>query len=116
MAISVELRERIVRAYVGGLTSSYEETAEMFGVGRATVNRLLRRYRERGNVRPDPVGGNNPRLIDLEWLRQHAEARPDARLRDRVDDWEAKSGVRVHLSTMSAAMHTLGWTYKKKRR
>jgi len=36
---SVDLRRRLVESYRLGLCSSYEEAAEMFGVGRATVVR-----------------------------------------------------------------------------
>ena len=37
---SVNLRLRIVEAYLGGITSTYAETAELFGVGEATVSPL----------------------------------------------------------------------------
>ena len=114
--IGLELRKRIVEAYLSGRTRSYEATAELFGVGRATVSRLLRRHRETGDVKPLPIGGNYPRQVDLDGLREHARAHPDARLVDRIDDWEAQSGRRVASSTMSKAMRTLGWTHKKKRR
>ena len=50
--ISLDLRRRIVDAYRNGLTETYEATAEMFGVGMATVSRLLRRKRETGDVLP----------------------------------------------------------------
>ncbi|MEL6196165.1 MAG: helix-turn-helix domain-containing protein [Myxococcota bacterium] len=115
MAISIELRERIVAAYRDGLTKTYASTAEMFGVGEATVSRLLRRYRETGDVKPKPTGGNNPRRIDLEWLRAHARNNPDARLIDRIADWETKSGVKVSVGCMWNAMREIGWTHKKKR-
>lgn len=114
--ISIELRRRIVEAYNSGLSGSYDETAALFGVGRASVSRLLRRHRETGDVQPLPMGGNHPRRVDLNWLRQHVQEHPDARLRDRADDWEAESGRRVPTSTMSNAMRAIGWTYKKKRR
>ncbi len=54
---SLDLRRRIVKAYETGKTATYEATAEMFGVGRATVNRLLRRKRETGDVVAKPRGG-----------------------------------------------------------
>jgi transposase len=41
--IGIELRKRIVEAYYSGRSGTYEQTAELFGVGRATVGRLLRR-------------------------------------------------------------------------
>jgi len=112
----MDLRRRIVEAYLRGETASYEETAELFDVGRATVNRLLRRQRETGDVQPRPKGGNNPRRVDLEWLEAHAKAEPDGRLRDRIESWYAHSGVRVSLRSMWRAMRALGWTHKKKSR
>lgn len=114
--IPIPLRERIVRAYLDGLSGTYEETAKLFGVGEATVSRLLRRYRETGSVKPKKRGGNYPPKIDLEWLRGHAEADPDARLIDRIAVWEAESGIHVTTQSMSRAMRKIGWTHKKRRR
>jgi transposase len=114
--LSLDLRRRIVDAYLSGLSGSYATTSTMFGVGEATVSRLLRRFRETGDVLKKPRGGNNPRRVDLDWLRRHAEAEPDARLVDRVDAWERHSGIRVHKSTMGFAMRDIGWTHKKRRR
>jgi hypothetical protein len=51
--------------------------------------------------------------VDLEWLKVHARDNPDARLSDRVDDWEKVSGERVAVSTMSLAMRAIGWSFKK---
>lgn len=109
------LRKRIVEAYLSGLSGTYAETAKLFGVGEATVSRLLRRFRETGSVERKPRGGNYPAKIDLDWLRRHAEAEPDARLRDRVEAWELESGVRVTHQSMSRAMRKIGWTHKKRR-
>jgi transposase len=113
---SLDLRRRIVSAYESGKTSTYEATAEMFDVGRATVNRLLRRMRETGDVLPKPRGGNNPRRVDLDWLKANAKAYPDARLIDRVEMWKNKTGKKVGLGSMWRAVHAIGWTHKKRRR
>ena len=107
------LRRRIVEAYRSGLSGTYAQTAALFGVGEATVSRLLRRYRETGDVKAKPVGGNRARVVDLQWLAQHAQRDPDARLCDRIEDWAEHSGRRVASSTMSNAMRALGWTHKK---
>ena len=87
----------------------------MFGIGRATVGRILRRQRDSGDVALKPRGGNNPRAVDLEWLKSHAEAQPDARLVDRIDAWLEQSGRKVCLQAMASAMHAIGWTHKKRR-
>ena len=111
---SLDLRRRVVAAYESGLSGTYARTAELFGIGTATVHRWLRRKRESGDVRPLPRPGNNPRRVELEWLRQHATDNPEARLVDRVQAWGSHSGIRVHVDTMSKAMRAIGWTYKKK--
>jgi transposase len=110
---SIDIRRRVVTVYESGLSGTYAETAEMFGVGEATVSRWLRRKRETGDVIPTPRKGNRPRKVDLDWLRKHAEEHPDARLIDRVEAWEAQSGVRVHVDTMSSSLRAIGWTFKK---
>lgn len=113
--LSIDLRRRVVDAYLSGKTSTYEETAELFGIGEATVSRLLSLYRSTGDVAPKKMGGNNPRKINLDWLVEHATKNPDARAVDRVRDWAEVSGVTVSLSCMYASLHAIGWSHKKKR-
>src|SRR4029079_14055014 len=103
--ISLDLRRRILNAYRSGMTASYEATASMFGVGRATVNRLLRRERETGDVLEKPRGGNNPKVVDDAWVREHCTAHPDATLRERVVACAEHSGAEVSISAMSNAVH-----------
>lgn len=113
---SLDPRRRIVDAYCSGKTKTYEATASMFDVGRATVNRLLRRKRETGDVLPKPRGGNNPRRVDLDWLKARAKAHPDARLVDRMAEWQRESGVAVSIGAMWNALHAIGWTREKRHR
>lgn len=114
--LSLDLRRRIVAAYRSKKTPTYKAAAEMFGVGEATVSRLLRRFRETGDVHAKPRGGNNPRRVDDAWLLTHAEQFPDATLAERIVAWEEVSGRRVASGTMSTAMRRVGWTHKKRRR
>jgi transposase len=111
---SVDLRRRLVKAYRGKKSGTYEATAALFGVGEATVSRLLRRFRETGDVEHKARGGNNPRRVDLEWLRKHLVESPDGRLIDRVAAWKEKSGKAVSLTAMWKAVRACGWTHKKK--
>jgi transposase len=113
--VSLDLRRRLVDAYQKKLTKTYEETAAMFGVGEATVSRLLRRKRETGDVKEKPRGGNNPRCIDLEWLKAHAESEPDARLIDRIEAWANVSSRKVSMAAMSNSMRAIGFSHKKRR-
>ncbi len=112
--LSLDLRRRLVDAYLGERSGTYLETAALFHVGQATVSRLLRRFRETGDVQYKPKAKNNPRRIDLAWLRQHLTEHPDARLIDRVEAWEQRCGQRVGLTAMWDAVHACGWTHKKR--
>jgi transposase len=105
----------MVAAYESGLCESYDEVAEMFAVGRATVSRNLRRRRETGDVLYKPKG-HAPQKIDRQWLAQHVAKEPDATREERADAWEWESGARVTPQTVSNALRDIGWTYKKRRR
>lgn len=112
--LSNDLRERIVSFWHASKNHTYKETARVFSVGAATVNRLLRRHRETGGIMPLPRGGNNPRRVCLVWLKTHAEQFPDARIRDRIEDYYKITEKRVSIGAMHNALYKLGWSHKKK--
>lgn len=59
-----------------------------FGVGRATVNRVLRLARETGSVEPAPHAGGVPRRVteaDQRVLEEFLRVRPDATLDELRD-------------------------------
>lgn len=55
-ALSVDLRERVLKAVVAGAT--HREAAERFGVSAASVSRWRAITRERGDARPKALGGD----------------------------------------------------------
>jgi transposase len=80
--ISADLRRRIIKERLEA-KKSYEDLAEQFLVGRATVNRLLRTYRETGDVQPKPHGGGMPLRIsddELPAVKEIVDANADATL------------------------------------
>lgn len=113
--LSIDLRRRLVKAYQSKKSGTYANTAKLFGVGEATVSRLLRRQRETGDVKYKAKGGNNPRRVDLDWLKENLVQHPDARLVDRIEAWKEVSGKKVSLGTMWLSVRNCGWTHKKKR-
>lgn len=114
--LSVDLRKRIVGAYErGGVTR--QEVADLFQVGRATVNRLVKRYRSTGSLEPDPHGGGREPKFDKKGeriLRQLVAAYPDATIPELVESYFEKASVLVSTSTMSRALARLGFTRKKR--
>lgn len=114
-ALSEDLRLRIVDFYQSHPKASYINTAEHFSVGAASVSRLLRLKRETGDIRVPNRQKKSRLKVNLDWLNEHAKVNPNARLKDRVADYEAATGVTVAISSMWAAIIALGWTHKKRR-
>lgn len=114
-AYSVDLRERVVRAATGGMAQSV--VARTFGVGRATVQRWVRRRRETGGVAPSARPGAAPWVgpHDAAALRDQVAAMPDATLAEHCDAWAAARGVRLGVSAMHRTLRRLGITRKKSR-
>jgi len=115
-ALSLDLRKRIVTRYErGGIT--YAELAETFGVGEATVSRLLRRRRERGALERDAPGGGYPPRIAPEQFSQLLKLvaeKPDRTVAELCEDWLARYGGSLSLSSMTRALARAGVTRKKK--
>lgn len=114
-AIPREVRERVVKAYEAGRSGTYEQTAKLFAVGEASVSRWLHKSRAGESLTPRKAGGAK-RRIDLEWLRTHVAGDEDARIIDRIEAWNAKSGLRASIGAMWYALEAIGVTHKKRRR
>jgi transposase len=112
-AYSMDLRERIVQAVAEGTAAA--AVARRFRVGRATVDRYLRRHRA-GALAPRTSPGRPPRIGPPAEpsLRAQLEAAPDATLAEHVERWEQAQGSRVSVTTMHRAIARLGWTRKKR--
>ena len=112
---STDLRWRIVRAMEKPGTT-YEDVAERFEVGRATVNRWGRLYRETGDVEPRPHAGHPPRKLDeqgelvvLELVSQS----PDATVGELADETSTNTKIQVSRATNGRSLAKHGLTRKK---
>jgi transposase len=96
MAYSTDLREKIVRAYDEGL-GSQRAVADLFGVSRSFVEKLLRRRRLTGEVAALPHGGGRKPLLKPTLRRgdtvvlDNLSAHKARRVRDLVEG----SGARL---------------------
>jgi transposase len=118
-AASVDLRSRIIAAWQSTTYSSWEEIAETYGVGRATVNRLIRRFRATGSVAPAPHAGGLEPLIPEEKLLEVFELvqeQPDRTVEELAALYSEQSGVTVSRATMGRALERLGLSRKKKKK
>ena len=108
-AYSMDLRVRVLAAVDAGDTTA--EVAEAFAVSPAWVRRLVQRRRDSGEVAPRTARDTRvPKLRDhLPRIRHLLAATPDMTLAELRDELR----VAVALSTLWAAVRSLGLTFKK---
>jgi transposase len=113
--ISVEVRERVVVAHREG-KGTYEQLADMFKVGRATVNRWMRLHRETGSLEPKPLPGRAPKLDERgrALLRELVDQDSDATLAELGKLLDERLGVKLVPSAIFKVLAKMGITRKKK--
>lgn len=115
MGYSVDLRERIVEAVLER-RFSIREAADTFRVGHATVERYLRRFRERGELTPCRPPGR-PNRVDSEQLgalKKQLEAQDELTLMEHCELWEEDTGMKLSYVTMHRLCKRLGISRKKR--
>lgn len=116
-AFPIELRERVLMA-VQAREGTIGEIAEVFSVSVGFVFRLLRRFRELGNIEPKPHGGGPAPLFDgpkLEELKALVQDRPDATLEELREQLQEKAHIEPSRPTVCRALQKLDLRRKKKR-
>ena len=108
-AYSLDLRLRVLAAVDAGDTTA--EVADVFSVSPAWVRRLVQRRRATGEVAPRVARtGRVPKLRGhLGRIREVLARTPDTTLVELRDELK----VAVALSTLWAAVRSLGYTFKK---
>lgn len=108
--LPMNLRRRIVEAYERN-EGTYFELAQRFGVGEATVYRLLKLKRERGNLRPNgPTGVTEE---ELPAFIQLVHELPDATLEQLKEAWVARTRRQLSRSSIVRALERAGITRKR---
>lgn len=115
MAVPNQVREAIVRA-VEQQGLSYQATADLLGVGYATVNRVLSRYRKTKQVDPLPRGGGRVSPIHgriAELLIKLVAGMSDATVEELTAALRKKAKISTSRSAVQRALHRLGFSRKK---
>jgi transposase len=114
-AYSIDLREKIVKAYSQGDTS-IRKVAERFGVAKSFVQKLLSMNRTQGHVEPRQQGGAIKGQLDGYEVQLAAmvEKYPDATLLEYSEYWGASYNHWVSTSTMCRAFQKQKLTLKKR--
>jgi len=115
-AYSLDLRQRVVRAYEEA-DASLSEIAEQFSVSLGFVKKMLRQWRATGDLSPLPHGGGKPTSLPpqlLQKLRGKVRAQSDITLLELQDFLATEEQTRVHVATISRALAQLDLPRKKR--
>jgi transposase len=113
-AYSIELRERVIRAYLAG-EGGAPTIAARFKVGEATVKRWLWRHRDLGHVRPTKKAGGTPSKIERSEIDGLVAELGDANAGEITAAYNRhrRGAARLHVSTIKRALHRFGYVVKK---
>lgn len=113
-AYGVELRERVIAAYLAG-EGSAPVIAARFKVGEATVKRWLWRHRDFGHVTPTKKGGGTPSTIERAEIDRIVAELGDANAVEITAAYNRhrRGAARLHESTIKRALHRFGYVVKK---
>lgn len=115
MALSIDLRERVVKAYISN-EGGYEAIAERFNIGICSVRRWVALQKETGRLETRPHKGRQAKipqqqLPELEALVLEKSDRTTEELKNL---WIERKGVSMHASSVLRALKRLGMTVKKR--
>jgi transposase len=116
-AYSLDLRQRILEAYLNG-EGSIRDLARRFKVSFRFVWGLINRFRHTGSYAPKPRGGNNPPRIPAtahDTLRRLVAAHADATLAELCEVFAHEMQIRLSTSSMHRTLAKLQLTRKKRR-
>lgn len=115
LAYSLDLRERVVSAYVTG-EETIAEVARRFSVGETFVKKMLRQKRETDSlVRLPHHAGAKKRLskADQRWLVRQIKETPDATLQELQEKLFWQRNKKVSLPTICRQLKELRLRMKK---
>lgn len=110
----VELRQRVVDAYIRG-EGSYVAVSVLFSVGVATVKRWVRQFRREGHVKPQKKGGGNRSDISVKALEKVLVKLGDGNAGEITAAYNRgrRGKARRHVSSINRALHRAGYVVKK---
>jgi len=117
MPYSIDLRQKIIRACDQKI-GSQRHIAELFGVSKSFVEKLLRRRRTTGQTAALPHGGGRKPVCDapaLALLRKLVKDHNDATLGELCQMLSRQRGVNISVPTMSRLLKREGLPVKKSR-
>lgn len=112
---SIEFRQKIIAVYEKE-NISIRNLAQRFCVAKSFIQKLLKQYKETGDISPRPQGGSpKPKLKQEQLIElvEIIETNNEATLVELCDLLEAKVQVRVSRATMGRITQRLNYSVKK---
>ncbi|WP_258001550.1 helix-turn-helix domain-containing protein [Fischerella thermalis] len=114
-AYSLDFRQKILDTYLkGGI--SQRQLAERFCVTLGFVEKLLKQYRETGNIAPKVRTQQTPPKLNsqqLNVLQEIVEAKNDATLSEIRELLKEKTGITIGISTVDRMLKRMEISLKK---
>ncbi|WP_156922830.1 IS630 family transposase [Crocosphaera subtropica] len=113
---SIDLRNKIIEIWKKEKIS-IRKLAQHFGVSKSFIQKLIKKYKETGDIRPLPQGGRPPCKLNSEQLIiliELMEKNNDATFEELSELLEKATGVKVGKSTIGRISQKLNYSLKKK--
>ena len=115
-AYSIDLRQKIIDVYNDG-NLSQRQLAQQFRVALSFIQKLLKQYRQTGNIAPKVRTQQTPIKLsskELLVLQELVNSNNDATLEELRHQLALKTGVLIGRSTVDRMLSRLNLTVKKK--
>ncbi len=116
-AYSIDLRQKIIDAYNQD-NLSQRQLAKQFHVAKSFVQKLLKQYRQTGNIAPLVRSKQTPIKLNPKQLRileEIVEKNNDATLEELGQRFLSITGISISRSTVDRMLKRMNLTLKKKR-
>lgn len=115
-AYSIDLREKIVKLYQEGKISQ-RQLAKQFDVALSFIEKLIKQYRQTGNIEPKKRTEQTPTKLNHEQIRvleKLVEENNDATLDELSQMLKEHTGVLISRVTVDRMLKKLNLTLKKR--
>lgn len=113
-AYSIDLRQRIIEAYENQ-EGSQRALAKRFKVSLSFIQKLLKQYRESGNIAPSQRGKGFPAKLTnhTDVVEKLVSEKNDATLKELQESLEKETGIRLSISNICRFLQKQKLTIKK---
>ncbi len=115
-AYSIDLRQKIIELYNEG-NISQRQLAKQFHVALSLIQKLLRQYRQTGNISPKVRTKQTPTKLNptqLKVLEELVNNNNDMTLEELREELALSTGIIIGRSTVDRMLRRLNLTVKKK--